>query len=265
MEAPENRQWSMGVGAQLTRTITLNTDYIDQDVRKVFALVNLNWLDVSKAPPRRVLSPAYGNINAWSDFARARYRALLTSLSYNAAAGRQLTLAYTLASAEADWDVENRPVPADRASQFYVMQRTSGDERHRFVLSGTWTSGFGLGLSTIATVASPRPYRSSIGQDVNANNFLEDDWIDGKRYRVPRNVWANWYRVVDVRITKSIALGRGTQLSVIAEGFNVFNTENYASYFDDQRSSTGEPRPDFGSASAIFATRQLQIGTRLEF
>ena len=265
MEAPENRQWSIGVGAQLTRTLTLNTDYIDQDVRKVFALVNLNWQDVSKAPARRVLSSAYGPILAWSDFSRARYRALLTSISYNVDAGRQLSLAYTLASAEADWDVSNSAVPADRASQFYVMQRTTGDERHRFVLSGTWRLGFGLGLSTIATVASPRPYRSSVGQDVTANNFLEDDWIDGKRYRVPSNVWSNWYRVVDVRITKSIDLARSTRLSVIAEGFNVFNTENHAGYFGEQRSSTGEPRPDFGSPSAIFATRQWQVGTRLAF
>src|SRR5262245_59511442 len=123
----------------------------------------------------------------WRDFTRARYRALLTSLSYSTDAGRRLTLAYTLASALADWDVETSPVPADRTSQFYVMQRTSGDERHRFVLSGSWRLGFGLGLSTIATVASPRPYRSTIGQDVNANGFLGDDWIDGKRYRVPPN------------------------------------------------------------------------------
>jgi hypothetical protein len=265
MEAPENRQWSMGLGVQLTPSLTLGADYIDQDVRKVFASVNLNWLDVSKTPPRRVLSAAYGNIMAWGDFSRARYRALLTSLSYNSDAGRRLSLAYTLGSAKADWDVENAPVPAAYARQFYVMQRTSGDERHRFVFSGIWRLGRGLGLSTIATAASPRPYRSSIGQDVNANNFLQDDWIDGRRYRVPPSAWRNWYRVVDARVTKALELGRGMRLSVIAEAFNVFNTENYAGYFGVQRSATGEPRPDFGLPSAIFATRQLQIGARLDF
>lgn len=81
MEAPQNRQWSIGVGTQLALSLTLNADYVDQDVRKVFAQVNLNWLDLSKTPPQRVLSDAYGNIVAWGDFARARYRALLTTLS----------------------------------------------------------------------------------------------------------------------------------------------------------------------------------------
>lgn len=145
------------------------------------------------------------------------------------------------------------------------MQRTSGDERHRFVLSGTWTLPLGLGFSTIATVASPRPYRATIGQDLNKNNATVDDWIDGRRFRAPGNAWRNWYRVVDVRVTKVIPLGQGARLSVIAEGFNVFNTENHAGYVNVQRSDTGVPRPDFGSPNAIFATRQLQIGTRLEF
>jgi hypothetical protein len=45
----------------------------------------------------------------------------------------------------------------------------------------------------------------------------------------------------------------------------VFNTENYSGYFGVQRSPTGEPRPDFGSPSGIFATRQFQLGSRLQF
>ncbi|HYN80138.1 MAG TPA: carboxypeptidase regulatory-like domain-containing protein [Gemmatimonadaceae bacterium] len=264
MDVPENRQWSLGLGAQLTPVLTLNIDYIRQDVRHLFASVNLNWLDVSQTP-RRVLSSAYGNIIAWGDFARGRYRALLTNLSYHPDSTLRLNVAYTLASAKADWDVENTQAPAGAANQFYVMQRISGDERHRFVLSGTSVLPFGIRLSTVATVASPRPYRAQVGEDVNKNNMFEDDFIDGTRFRVPPNAWRNWYRVVDLRLTKGFEVRRGAQLSLIAEAFNVFNTENYSGYFGVQRSPTGEPRPDFGSPSGIFATRQLQLGSRLQF
>lgn len=265
MDVPENRQWSLGLGAQLTSVLTLNMDYVGQDVRHLFASVNLNWVDLSLTPVRRVLSPSYGNIIAWGDFARGRYRALLTNLSYTPDTTLRLNVAYTLASARADWDVENTQVPAAAASQFYVMQRISGDERHRFVLSGTSVLPFGIRLSTLATVASPRPYRAQVGEDVNKNNMFEDDFIDGTRYQVPTNAWRNWYRVVDLRLTKGFEVRRGAQLSLIAEAFNVFNTENYSGYFGVQRSPTGEPRPDFGSPSGIFATRQFQLGSRLQF
>jgi hypothetical protein len=265
MDVPENRQWSVGLGVALTRGLALNMDYIDQHVRHLYAVENLNWLDMSKTPATRVLSPAYGNIGVWGDFARARYRALLTSLAYTRDTTLRLTLAHTLGSATADWDVATVAVPAAAASQYYVMQRTSGDERHRFVLSGSFAMRYGFALSTIVTAASPRPYRTTIGQDVNGDNLLDDDWINGKRYDVPPNVWRNWYRVVDLRLTKSIATAHGARLSVTAEGFNIFNTDNYSGYFGVQRSPTGEPRPDFGTPTGIFATRQFQLGTSLQF
>jgi hypothetical protein len=265
MDVPENRQWSIGLGTRLTSALALNVDYVDQDLRNLYASFNVNWLDLSQTPARRVLSPAYGNIMVWGDFGRARYRAVLTSISYVPDTTLRLTLSHTLASARADWDVQNVAVPATVASGYYVMQRTSGDERHRVVLSGTWALRGGIGLSTIATAASPRPYRTMVGQDLNRNNLLDDDWIDGTRYAVPPNAWSNWYRVVDLRVTKSIGIVPGARLSVIAEAFNLFNTENYAGYFGVQRSATGAARPDFGTPSGVFATRQLQFGSRVQF
>jgi len=261
MDVPENRQWSMGIGIAVARGLTLNADYIDQHVRHMYAPVNLNWVDTTQKPARRVISAAYGNITAWRDSARARYRALLTTLAYSSDTTIAVSLAHTLASAAADWDVQTIAVPAIAAKQYYVMQRTSGDERHRLVLSGSVALRYGVRLSTVAIAASPQPYRTTVGQDLNKDSLLDDDWIDGKRYSVPPNVWRNWYRVVDVRVTKTLASARGARLSVIAEGFNIFNTDNYSGYFGVQRSTTGELRPDFGTPSGIFATRQLQLGT----
>jgi hypothetical protein len=265
MDVPENRQWSAGLGAQLTTALSLNIDYVDQDVRKLYAPVNLNWLDLSQTPARRVLSSAYGNISVWGDFARARYRALLTSLSFSPDSALRLTLAHTLGSATAEWDVQTVAVPATVAGAYYTMQRTSGDERHRLVLSGIWSMPRGITLSTITTAASPRPYRTMVGVDVNRNNLLDDDWIDGRRYQVPPNAWRYWHRVVDLRLTKTLGAARGARLVLVGEAFNVFNTENYSGYFGVQRSATGEPRPDFGLPSGVFAPRQLQLGSRLDF
>jgi hypothetical protein len=264
MQAPENRQLSLGLGLQIAPSWSLNTDYIRQDVRHLFAEVNLNWRDASQFPPRRVLSADYADIVAWGDFARARYDALLTRLSYSPDSSSQFHLSHTLGFARADWDVANVAVPAAVADQYYTMQRTSGDERHRFVLSGTSRFRFGLGVSLIATAASPRPFRARVGQDLNRNGFFDDDRIDGRRYQLPADKWANWYRVVDVRLTQPVPIARATLL-LTAEAFNLFNTENYASYFDTQRSPSGEPQPQFGQPREVFGTRQMQLGARLVF
>lgn len=265
MDAPENRQWSLGIGARLGDGVTLNLDYLDQRVRHLYAPVNLNWLDLSQSPARRALSSRYGNIVAWGDFARARYRALLTSVSYARDSTVHLTLSHTLGSARADWDVQTLAVPAKVASRYYTMQRTSGDERHRIVLAGSWQLRYGIGLSTIATAASPRPYRTTVGQDLNKDNTVDDDWIGGVRYRVPSAAWRNWYRVLDLRLVKTVGVVRGGRLLLVAEAFNVLNSQNYASYFGAERSTTGALRPDFGSPSATFATRHLQVGSRVQF
>ena len=84
-------------------------------------------------------------------------------------------------------------MPAAFSDDFYRLQRTSGDERHRFVLSGASALPGGFTASTVVTVASPRPYNAFVGQDLNRNGFLRDDWLGDRRYLTPDNAWRNWY------------------------------------------------------------------------
>ena len=147
-----------------------------------------------------------------------------------------------------------------------TILRPSGDQSGAWsgvgwLVAGSRRAGalpFGLAVSTIATAASPRPYRTRIGEDVNENNFVQDDWIDGKRYRVPENAWRSWYRMVDVRLTKAIDLGRVGRLLVIAEAFNVTNRRNWI--FPNTFVS-GAPVNPTGAEIA----REVQLGIRVVF
>ncbi|HSK20630.1 MAG TPA: TonB-dependent receptor, partial [Longimicrobiales bacterium] len=264
MEAPENRQWSIGIGRRITSALTLNADFIHQDVRNLFAEMNLNWLDQSVSPAQRALTDRFGDIVVWDDFARARYRALLAQLTWDPAPDRRIALAYTLGFAEADWDVANRSVPAAAAEQFYVLQRTSGDERHRFVLSGMLPTPFATTLSWIATAASPRPYLATNGQDINLNEVLFDDWIGGRRYLVPTNSWRNWYRVLDVRLARTFGMPGGWRGMLAVEGFNLLNSENYSGFHGTMLTRNGSDMTSFGQPDGVFATRQVQLGLRVE-
>jgi len=267
MEAPENRQLSVGVGQQVTQTLGVNVDYIYQDIRHLYARINANPFEPGSRPYRRALTPLYADIVLWDDFARARYSALVSSATYQRDDLR-LNAAYTLGFAKAEYDAVTAPAFPNRSS--YVMQRTAGDERHRFVLSAIVPLRFGIQLSTITTIASPRPYAVTLGADSilalggNDNNFTGDDFPNGRRYALPDNSWENWYRNVDLRLTKQFDVG-ASRLSLYAEVFNLFNSINYASFFGTQYNRAGQPLTNYARPSGVFGTRQGQLGARVEF
>jgi hypothetical protein len=265
METPFTRQWSIGAGRRVSSALNLNIDLVHQEVRDLFARLNLNWVDRSDGPPRPVLTRQYGPIVAWDSFARARYRALLAQLAYQGPGESRASLAYTLASARSDWDMWPDEVPVAFRDDFYRMQRTSGDERHRIVLSGIRPLPFGFSGSSIITVASPRPYKATDGRDLNGNGALFDDWLDGRRFVTPASRWRHWYRVIDVRLTRHLSLPGSSTLALSAEAFNLLNTQNYASYSGTRSDEHGQELASFGTPSAIFATRQYQIGARVDF
>jgi hypothetical protein len=270
MEAPENRQMSVGIGHQFTDDLALNVDYVHQDVRHLYNRLNANYRETADPPPNtRVLTPNYGDIVLWDDFAKAKYDAVMLSMNYRR--GRLLSnLAYTLGWAKADYDAVTAPAFAFRSS--YNMQRTIGDERHRVVLSEVadleWLGG--LQIAGIVTLASPRPFAASIGQDLNFDNDFADDFFPngspaGQRTIRPSNSWKNWYRNVDLRVGKSLFTAQGRTVRLTAEVFNVFNTENISAYGGRQKTATGVVFTNFGQPTGAFGARRAQVGARFEF
>jgi hypothetical protein len=234
-------------------------------VRHLYTRLNLNYRDVALG--RRVLTTSYGDIVVWDDFGRAKFDALVLSANHRSER-THTALAYTLGFYKADYDAVTAPAYAYRSS--YNMQRTAGDERHRFVLSEIATLPWGIELAGIATVASPRPYSAVLGRDVNGDNDVTDDFLPdgspaGERTVRPSNDWENWYRNVDLRLGKSLFAARGTTLLVTAEIFNVFNTANIAGFNGRQLDAAGNPIANYGDPSSAFGARRAQVGLRADF
>jgi hypothetical protein len=269
MEAPENRQLSVGVGHQFTNDLAFNIDYVHQDVRHLYNRLNANYVNTAPNPDVRVLTPNYGDIVLWDDFATAKYDAVMMSVNYRRA--QFLTnLAYTLGFAKADYDAVTAPAYAFRSA--YNLQRTAGDERHRIVLSevADFAKWGGIQFAAIVTLASPRPYGANIGQDLNQDNDVTDDFFPdgspaGERTIRPPNDWKYWYRNVDLRLGKSLFTAQGTTVRLTAEVFNVFNTDNISGFFGRQRNAAGQPLANFGQPNGAFGARRAQVGARLEF
>jgi hypothetical protein len=265
MKTPENRQMSVGIGHQVTPDLALNADFIHQDIRHLYTRLNPNYR--STTANARVLTPRYGDIILWDDFGRAKFDALMLSVGYRRAS-LITNLAYTLGYYKADYDAVTAPAYPFRET--YNLQRTAGDERHRLVLSEVATLPWGIELSSIATLASPRPYGVTLGVDVNKDDNLTDDFlpdggVTGDRTVRPSNDWENWYRNLDIRVGKKFNFTGTTSVRLTAEVFNVFNTNNVAGFFGREKDAAGNPIATYGTANAAFGARRAQVGTKVEF
>ena len=258
MQTPYNIQMSLGVGHELTSNLALNVDYIHQDAKHLYAQLTPNYLQNGV----RVLTTRYGNITLYDDQGEATFDAVALNLTYNKP-GLRLNGAYTLGWYESTFE----GLGGYNDYSYFIMQPSTGDERHRAVLSGVGDLPYGLKLSGVFIVATPRPFVATDGRDLNGDNVFTNDFLNGKAQRTmrPDNSWDNMYRTFDVRLTKSIALGGDRKLSVSAEAFNIFNFTNPSGWDGRMREGNGNVRAGFNTYTGVFAPRQAQLGARYEF
>ncbi len=268
MKTPHSRQMSLGIGHQFTSELGLNLDYVRQHMDNLYVQRNPNYLDKTVTPNRRRLTPAYGDIVLWDDIGQSDYSAVMLQGTWQRNRTR-MNLAYTLGWYEGDFDTAALP---NYAYPFlFSRQRTTGDERHRLVLSEVSPIPFGFMLSSIATFASPRPYLTIDGRDINLDNITSDDYPGGTvsstgiRTSRPANAWENWYRTVDLRLSRPLYERAGRKVSASAEVFNLFNWNNNLSYGGTQYTAAGAPVASFGVPTGAYAARQAQVGMRLDW
>jgi hypothetical protein len=261
IETPKNTQWSLGVGHQLTSTFGVNVDYVDQRMSDLYVRINPNYFNTTTRA--RAITPRYGDFTLWDDFGRATFRGVISQATYQREKTR-VNLAYTLGWYESDFDGNISSVFPFRSS--FEMQPTSGDERHRVVLSGLSPIPLGFMFSAVATVASPRPVAVTDGRDLNNDNVFFDDFPAGGRRTVKLDdSWDNWYRTVDLRLARPLFTAGRRKVSASLEVFNLFNWDNISAFNARQLDATGRPITNYLQANSAFAARQAQAGIRAEF
>jgi hypothetical protein len=260
MKTPENRQFSIGVGHQLTDVVAVNVDYIHQDARNLYVQISPNWFNTSTGS--RNLTDAYGAITLYDDVGRAKFDALIGGVTYDRP-GLRFSTAFTLGWYKSEFEGLGGYI--DRS--FLIMQPTTADERWRLVFSAIGDLPFGLKLSTVSIFAAPRPYVATVGQDLNFDSNVTDDFVGGPGNRIIRPVaaWDNMYRTVDLRLAKGVSVGGARQISVSLEVFNLFSWDNYSGFNGRQTDAAGSPLATYSTKSGVFAPRQGQVGLRYEF
>ncbi len=268
MKTPHSRQASLGIGHQLTPEFGVNLDYVIQHMDNLYVQRNPNYLDKTVTPNRRKLTANYGDILLWDDIGQSDYSAVMVQATWQRKRSR-VNFAYTLGFYQGDFDTA--ALPNFAYGFLFNRQRTTGDERHRFVISNVTPLPFKFLFSAVSTFASPRPFSQIDGRDINLDNITGDDFPGGTvsstgiRTAMPANAWVNWYRNVDVRLARPLFDMNGKKVSLTAEGFNVFNFKNNLSYGGTQFTATGAPVATFGKPLSSFGARMGQLGMKVEF
>ncbi len=243
-----------------------------------------------------------GAILISNDDVRSWYRGLLFQLSKQFAGDARWggDLSYTLSQTETNdfQDVEDAfaldYIPGHPTLGF-DRQPGRFDERHRVVLNLITEIPFGIRLSTLTTLGSGLPYTLTTGctsptpaagsfcasQPVPAR-FIPDFLANpaGERWRSarPESKWfgpfGKWaYRNVDLRLAKSVVVGRET-LSITFDVLNVFNFTNYnfsnnfvynvEPLLNPASTGTLGPRHPMGEFDT-YDSRRMQLGMRYAF
>ncbi len=133
------------------------------------------------------------------------------------------------------------------------------------VLSGTYLLPLDFKLSGLLTVASPKPFDVTDGRDLNDDNVLNDDFVNGQRNQFPSyNSIRFWYKMFDIRVSKVFTIAH-TNVEAMFEGFNMFNWFNAAGYFGTMHDAKGNVLANFGQPNAAYAPRQMQVGLRVTY
>jgi hypothetical protein len=262
IKTPYTKMASVGIGHQFTGAFAMNLDYVDQRSSNLYVNTQVNALYAGQ----RKLTNRFGNITLWDSFGKAQFQALTAGATYDKTTDESMplrtSLAYTLASYKSTFENFGAWVNPS----YFTMQPSSGDERHRLVLSGMTPLPFGFEFSAVAIVASPSRFVSTFGQDTNHTGIFNDDFVTPNERAIrPSGGWSTWYKTVDLRFEKMLPAPRGSATLSI-EVFNLFNTVNWSGYGGARTNTTGTVQlANYGQPTGAYAPRQLQAGIRYKF
>jgi hypothetical protein len=212
--------------------------------------------------------PGYARVFTASTAGERWYDAIYLTLDKPMTAGGKwgLNLAYTYA--EADRTGTDNPGEGVAFGAFDYLDPESlyrfpdtNDERHRLVVSGTYLLPFDFQISSLITLGSGTPF--TIFDDSVAPFTVR--WNEGRPPQDSFIVSDQWaYRSVDLRLEWAAPPIKDVRVTLIGEGFNVFDYDN-GGCFESFKPRLPSVNERFGEPNCEFNTRRFQAGARVSF
>jgi len=282
---------TFGAAWQLSRTTAVDVDYIHSYADHQTGSTDVNLPPsgaVTAANPRPVAN--FSQVVMLENFTKSWYDAVETQLRSRIGSRGSLQVSYTLSRSYLDG--------VDFFTTMRGTQRTPhergynpSDQRHNLTVAGTLALPWSIQMSGILKLISGSPIKVQAGFDLDGDLSQIGDLPAGVPIAVGREdvdeslamintfraarglpsidrslLTLDPYRALDLRLTKSLSIGRERRLELLIEAFNVTNHVNL-------RPPAGNPpgagapmnAPAFLVRTAARDARQIQWGLRYAF
>jgi len=297
LEQPFTYQTNLGWEKEVDPATAVSIDYVRVDGRDL----NLRLRPNALVNGRRFLGDLQVQPNSISfrtaiSKGSSRYDALIAGIRRRLSNGLDFNASYTLARATSDvgtaYDEIVQNLVQDVTDPFAPVQNgpsTRTDARHRVTASAIVEVPWGVRVSPIVFYRSALPVHTFEGIDLNRDGNVNDKTARAYRFagldddgtarmdeagacdtvncsrRAP-------FSQLNLRVSRSFAVGGGVRIEAIGEVFNVFNATNPSLPLQTQRlSATGAPLSSFMQPTAFAGDVQQgeqrvgQVGFRLTF
>ena len=165
-------------------------------------------------------------INTYTNEGHSEYKAFVMSLNGTLKGGHVVTASFTVADKKNindDFSPTLTEYPNDPADIEAEWGRSRADERYRFVASAVFRMPLGFTIAPIFDYGSGQPWYRRLGYDRNGDGKFSDrpDGVARNSEEGPS------FSTVNLRVIYRVPVGERAGLDLIAEAFNLFNTDNF--------------------------------------
>lgn len=267
---PRSQVMSMGVEREFVKGLFVGGDYVHQHVGGLERTVDLNApAPFSRTAPGQVRTVAAANltrpilpvnggvrqVNALMNLGLADYDGLQTQVSYRGHKKLYASVSYSLAKATNTTEPDGNGIaPNDsHISSLGEIERGVSllDQRHRAVVTVSYSLPWGFTVGTLSQFASARPFNATTGVDNNGDGLNNDRPVVNGQVLVKSAFRGTATSEVGVFAENRIRTSERTSLLLRLEGFNLFNHGNYLGRGQTVYGDGTAPAPTFGQFVAV--------------
>jgi len=250
-QVPRTMQFTGGVAHEFPTGLMVSADLVhSRGTGLVYLERNVNLLSPTEY---ELIDPRFSYITDLTNAGWVHYTALQMQARYRKQA-LNFGLSYTLS--KADSNLPSGSIYGSSPTNPFDLDVDKGpdatDQRHNFVLNGSYMFPHDFQLSGIWVFRSARPWSPYTSE--NPEGFIYPGWPESKNSRR-----GDSFQNVDVRVGKTFKFGARAGFTIFWEMFNAFNSKNFSEYDGEMESSS------FGYPLSAGDMRRQQLGLRFDF